>query len=154
MKIEYIKRTRDYYRAQGFKQDYQWARNKEVPFQPLLKPLKESIVTLVTTAVTEPDIPKPIRAAKSYSFDNAPRSFATSELSWDKETTHTRDRSSYFPMEILQDLAADGTIGGLAKRYHFVPTEYSQSNTIEKDAPAIVKACQQDAVDVAILIPL
>ena len=154
MKIEYIKRTRDYYRAQGFKQDYQWASNNQTPFQPLLRPLTDSVVTLVTTAVTEPDIPKPIRAAKSYSFASVPKAFETSELSWDKQTTHTRDRSSYFPMEILQDLAAEGTIGALAERYHFVPTEYSQSNTIEKDAPATVNACLQDAVDVAILIPL
>jgi len=154
MKIEYIKRTRDYYRAQGFKQDYQWASHNQTPFQPLLKPITDSVITLVTTAVTEPDIPKPIRAAKSYSFAKVPKAFETSELSWDKQTTHTRDRSSYFPMEILQDLVAEGTIGALAERYHFVPTEYSQSNTIEKDAPAIVNACKEDAVDVAILIPL
>jgi hypothetical protein len=154
MKIQYIQRTRDYYRAQGFEQDYTWAENTATPFQPLLKPLADSVVTLVTTAVTEPEIPKPSRTAKSYSFDDIPGAFDTSELSWDKTTTHTRDRSSYFPMEILRDMVDQGTIGALAARYHFVPTEYSQANTLNKDAPAIVKACIQDEVDVAILIPL
>jgi hypothetical protein len=154
MKIEYIQRTRDYYRAQGFKQDYTWAENSTTPFQPLLKPLTESVVTLVTTAVTEPDIPKPSRAARSYSFDDIPGAFDTSDLSWDKTTTHTRDRNSYFPVEILRHMVDQGTIGALADRYHFVPTEYSQANTLTKDAPAIVKACKQDEVDVAILIPL
>jgi hypothetical protein len=57
-------------------------------------------------------------------------------------------------MEILRDMVNQGTIGALADHYHFVPTEYSQANTLNKDAPAIVKACIQDEVDVAILIPL
>ncbi|MEC8819644.1 MAG: hypothetical protein VYA08_02015 [Pseudomonadota bacterium] len=154
MKIQYIQRTRDYYRAQGFEQDYSWAENTATPFQPLLKPLADCVVTLVTTAVTEPEIPKPSRAAKRYRFDDTPAAFDTSDLSWDKTTTHTRDRGSYFPMEILRDMVNQGTIGALADHYHFVPTEYSQANTLNKDAPAIVKACIQDEVDVAILIPL
>ena len=63
--IEYMKRTRDYYRAQGFEADYSWAHNDDIPFSKPAKPLAESTVTLVTTAVVEPEIPKPIRAAAS-----------------------------------------------------------------------------------------
>ena len=61
MKIRYIDRTRDYYRAQGFKADYAWSTNDETPFTPLTKPLSECTVTFVTTAVVESNIPKPIR---------------------------------------------------------------------------------------------
>ena len=74
MKIRYIDRTRDYYRAQGFKADYAWSTNDETPFTPLTKPLSECTVTFVTTAVVESDIPKPIRTAQHYDFESAPAS--------------------------------------------------------------------------------
>jgi len=154
MKTYYIDRTRDYYRAQGFSTDYTWSQYDETPFATLGKPLNASRVTLVTTGVVEADIPKPIRTAKHYAFSDVPEAFFTEELSWDKTTTHMRDRSSYFPVEILRALEEEQFIGDIAPRFHFVPTEYSQRLTIEQDAPSIVDACLEDEVDIAILIPL
>lgn len=153
--VDYMRRSRDYYRAQGFDQDYVWAHNAEIPFSRLDKPLSECTVTVVTTAVPDPAAaPKAIREAASYEFRQAPDTFDTSELAWDKETTHTRDRGSYFPIEPLEQLAGEGYIGRISRRFHFVPTEYSQRLTMTKDAPATLKACQDDEVDVAILVPL
>ena len=152
--IQYIRRTRDYYRAQGFKKDYTWARFDEIPFSPQAQPLADCTITLVTTAVVEPKIPKPIREARSYSFSEVPENFFTNDSAWDKATTNTDDRQSYFPLEVLRQFAASKRIGRLAPRFHFVPTEYSQSNTLEKDAPKILQACTTDQVDIALLIPL
>ena len=83
-----------------------------------------------------------------------PEHFDTSELAWDKDSTHTKDRQSYFPLEVLQQLAAEKMILDLAPRYHFVPTQYSHRATIEDDAPAISAACIEDQVDIALLVPL
>ncbi len=152
--IEYMERTRLYYRAQGFPKDYDWAHFDETPFHRTGKPLSECRITVVTTAVPEPEIPKPIRAASSHSFSNVPEHFDTSELSWDKETTHTDDRQSYFPVEVLNELAHEGMIKDLAPRFHFVPTQYSHRATTSEDAPAIVRACIEDEVDIALLVPL
>ena len=49
-RIDYIERTHEYYRAQGYEKEYHYARNEDIPFTPLKKPLAESRVTLVTTA--------------------------------------------------------------------------------------------------------
>jgi hypothetical protein len=152
--IAYMERTRRYYRAQGFDSDYTWAHHTHSPFTRLAKPLSESRVTLVTTAVPEPEIPKPVRRASSHLFTETPDKFDTDELSWDKDSTHTDDRQSYFPLEILETLVAEGMLGQLADHYHFVPTQYSQRATIEEDAPQIARACLEDGVDVAILIPI
>jgi len=151
--IAYIERTRRYYEAQGFG-PYQWAQHDEIPWQPLNKPLAECRVAIVTTAVPDGSIAKPIRTASSWRLDQAPERFRTDELSWDKINTHTDDRCSYFPLEALENLAASGVIGSLATRFHFVPTEYSQRNTTTDDAPVVVQACVEDEVDIAILIPL
>ncbi len=152
--VEYMERTRIYYRAQGFEKDYVWAHYEDSPFHQLEKPLSESRVTVVTTAVTHTNIPKAVRAAESISFNDVPDSFLTSELAWDKVTTHTDDRQSYFPLEVLNELVTAKFIGDIALRYHFVPTQYSHRATIEEDAPAVTRACLEDQVDIALLIPL
>ncbi len=152
--IPYMERTRLYYRAQGFARDYKWAEHSSTPFHKLEKALPECNVTVVTTAVTHDDVPKPVRTAEHIPFEEVPDSFLTSELSWDKETTHTDDRQSYFPLEVLQKLVAEGVIGSIASRYHFVPTQYSHRLTSEEDAPAIARACIEDSVDIALLVPI
>jgi D-proline reductase (dithiol) PrdB len=152
--INYMQRTRDFYRAQGFQKDYVWAHNDEIPFTGLAKPLSECTVAIVTTAVVESDIPKPVRKATSYPLTALPTQLDTNEVAWDKVTTHTDDRQSYFPLEALEELANSGKIKKLAPRFHFIPTEYSQSNTLELDAPAILAACKEDNVDIALLVPL
>lgn len=152
--LEYMARTRAYYAAQGFDQFYQWAHSITRPLLKISKPLSECNITFVTTAVPDGTIPKMKRAASSHLISEMPENFRTDELSWDKEATHTRDRNSYIPLKGLRQLLEEGVIGSIAKRYHFVPTEYSQRNTIEKDAPSILKACNEDQVDIAILVPL
>ncbi len=152
--VNYMERTRLFYRAQGFERDYVWAHYEDSPFHPLTKSLAECRVTVVTTAVTHADIPKAIRAAESIPFSSAPDEFFTSELAWDKVTTHTDDRQSFFPLEVLSELVSANRIGSLADQYHFVPTQYSHRATTAEDAPAITQACLEDEVDIALLIPL
>ena len=150
----YMEKTRRYYQAQGFEKAYQWAQFDEIPFSPLSKALEECTIALITTAVPDGAVPKLLRKASSLNLDQVPDQFFTDDLSWDKEATHTDDRQSYFPLEACQSLVEEGTLGQLAPRFHFVPTDYSQRHTIEDDAPSIVAACLEDEVDIAILIPL
>ena len=82
------------------------------------------------------------------------RGLFTNHLSWDKETTHTKDVESFLPIRQLEAQAADGRVGCLAQRFHGVPTDYSQRRTLEQDAPEVLRRCRDDAVDVALLIPL
>lgn len=154
--VRYMEKTRIYYEAQGFERPYQWAHFDEIPFTRPTRPLNQSTVAIVTTGISGPDIDLPMvgRVARSVPIDEAPGRFFTDDLSWDKTTTHMEDRESYFPLAFLQALASEGRIGRVAPRFHFVPTEYSQRQTIEADAPALLRACQEDEVDVALLVPI
>ena len=78
----------------------------------------------------------------------------TEELSWHKAVTHTNDISSFLPIQQLNMLKGEGKIKDLASRFHSLPTDYSQKNTLERDAPEILKRLREDEVDVAILVPL
>jgi len=158
--VSYIDRTRDYYAAQGYERPYVWARHTEAPFAPLAKPLAQSRITVITTASPWRD-DKPVdgvlRGGKQvWSGETAttPARLYTDDLAWDKEATHTRDVESFLPLARLRELAAAGRVGSVAARFHGVPTDYSQRRTLEQDAPEILARCREDAVDVALLVPL
>ena len=54
----------------------------------------------------------------------------------------------------LKKLKDEGKIGSLAPHFHSLPTDYSQRNTIENDAPEILKRLVEDQADIAMLVPL
>ena len=155
--IPYMERTRLYYRALGYSPDYRWAQNETAPFTRLKRPLAEAKIALITTSYPPGDWSDdnpPTKEVWSQDVSEAPEGLYNQNLAWDKESTHTRDRESYLPILAMQQLAEDGVIGGLTPRFHSVPTDYSHRNTIEHDAPDILKRLVEDGADAALLVPL
>lgn len=158
--ISYIDRTREFYSAQGYERPYRWARHADAPFAQLAKPLAESRIALVTTASPWREggaVDGVLRGGKqvwSGLCDEPPERLFTDDLSWDKESTHTRDVESFLPIEALRHHVEKGRLGSVAPRFHGVPTDYSQRRTNTQDAPEILERCRQDAVDIALLVPL
>jgi hypothetical protein len=148
-----MERTRIFYAAQGYSPPYRWAHNERIPFSPLKKDLSTSKIAVIITSVPHSAAGKP-REVHSLPTEAAPESFHTSELAWDKESTHTDDLGSYFPLKHLQTLVSEGRLGSIADRFHCVPTEYSHRKTQEMDAPLILSRCIEDEVDVVMLVPL
>ena len=152
--VAYIERTRNYYAAQGFTTPYRWASNDDAPCAPLGKPLSESVVGLATTAVTYPRKMFDPRHVIAISNNELPDKFFADDLEWDRAATHLDDTGSYFPFELLCKLVDDGSIGRLAQRSCFLPTEYSQRKTIESDANLVLRYCVEDQVDALLMVPL
>ncbi len=158
--VSYIDRTREYYAAQGYERPYRWAHHAAVPFTKLAKPLAESRVTVVTTAsrfTGQEALEGVLRGSKQvWSGETAvtPDRLYTDDLAWDREGTHTNDVESFLPLASLRALVGEGRLGSLAKRFHGVPTDYSQRRTLEEDAPEILARCRDDAVELALLVPL
>lgn len=152
--VPYIRRSREYYEAQGFEQAYRYAQHTDAPFTALPKPLNECTLGLVTTAATYARASLEPRKIDSGSTLAPPERLYTDDLSWDKQATHTDDLNTFCPIEHLQALAAEGVIGALAPRFHCAATEYSQRTTLEQDAPEIHRRLLEDGADVALLVPL
>lgn len=150
--VSYMDRTRHYYRALGYANDYVWATFADVPFAPLTRPLSELRIALITTA--SPADFDGVKRVWSAPVSPPPSSLFTDNVAWDKESTHTKDRESFLPIEAASELAREGIFKGLTARFHGVPTEYSQRKTIEQDAPEILARVRQDGADAAILCPL
>jgi len=158
--VSYIDKSREFYLAQDFGNPYRWAYNKDVPFTPLKKPLAESRVGLITTTspwteeLANDLADRPPKRAYAHPVTPIPERMFTMDLSWDKEATHTDDVDSFLPLHRLQEHVAEGRIGSLSPRFYGLPTEYSQRKTNTIDAPDILRFCQEDGVDVAMLVPL
>jgi hypothetical protein len=152
--VPYMQRTREFYRAQGYDKDYRWASNDDAPFTALNKPLGQSRIGVITTSMPDTELGRGKRAVYASPSDPLPTSRYTAELSWHQSMTHTDDVGSFLPLAALEQLQQTAVVGKTASRFYSLPTEYSQRNTLTKDAPAILDLVQQDEVDVVMLVPL
>ena len=71
----------------------------------------------------------------------------------DFKHTTAEDQGSYFPLAALRRAASAGRIGGVAPRFHGVPTHRSQRVTRDEYAPEVLARCREDGVDAAVLVP-
>jgi hypothetical protein len=152
--VAYMRRSREYYEAQGFETAYRYAHFESIPFKEPAKPLEDSVLGLVTTASIYRRASLEPRKVDSGVTRPPPARLYTDDLSWDKQATHTDDLNTFCPIEHLEALAADGVIGALAPRFHCAPTEYSRRTTLEKDAPELYRRLREDDADIALLVPL
>ncbi len=162
--IPYLQRIRTYYQALGYGAPYEWAHYADVPFAPLARPLAQARVALVTTAAPYqadkgdqgPGAPYNA-AAKFYSVYSADVStdpdLRISHVAIDRAHTTAEDQASYFPLGELRRQAAAGRIGGIAPRFHGLPTNRSHRTTLQTDCRELVARCREDRTDAAILVP-
>jgi len=162
--LRYIDRTRAYYLALGYDTPYVWAKNSDIPFTPLQKPLTKTKIALVTTAaIFDP--------AKGDQGPNAPynggakfytpyqacvegaQKTGISHIAYDRTHSPATDEQAWLPLNALKQAAKEGVIGGVTKHFHGLPTNRSQRVTIEKDAVLLLEALKQDQAEAAILVP-
>ena len=127
----------------------------------LSKPLSDCTVGVVTTATLPAhwqNLPdgqsRPQKRPYAESSYPDPDALYTMDMEWDKDTTHTDDLDTYLPLHRLQELQQSGLIGKVSPRFYGAPTTYSQRQTQESDAPVIFSWCEEDGVDIALLVPL
>ncbi len=151
--VSYMDRSREFYAAQGYARPYEWAYHRDVPFTPPRAPLSELRVGVVTTAFP-PRRGGGAKEAYRQAAEPVPEVMYTDDLSWDKDATHTEDVASFLPLAALARAAARGEVGSVAPAFYGVPTEYSRTKTVERDAPRVVRWCREDQVDLVLLVPL
>ena len=152
--VDYIDRTTQYYAAQGFEKPYLWAHNETAPFAALDRPLSEMTLGLASTAASYRRRELEPRRVVPLSNDRLPDRLYADDLAWDKQATHLDDRRSFFPIEVLHQLASDEIIGGVGPRSFLLPTEYSQRKTNTEDGPILLEHCREDGIDAMLLVPL
>ncbi len=162
--VRYIERTRSYYLGLGYENPYVWAHYIDVPFSPLKKPLTQSVLGLITTAVPYDSDKGPQGQGAPY---NSTAKFyqpyqqsiegkvdlRIAHVGIDRKNANMEDSNCWFPLEAAKRAVAKGEVGALSPNFYGLPTNRSQRHTLEMDAPRILEMLQLDGVDVAVLIP-
>ncbi len=162
--IQYMARTRAYYRALGYDAPYRWTHNVGAPFQSLKKSLAQSRVAIITTAAPFDPAkgdqgPGAIYngGAKFYQVYDGDTSkthdLRISHIAYDRVHTRADDSGTWFPLPALKQAAAQGRIGEVAPRFFGAPPHRRHRVTIETEAPEVLARAQADGVDAAVLVP-
>ena len=162
--IRYIERTRNYYLGLGYDNPYIWAHFIDAPFTPLAKPLNQSVLGLITTAVPfDPDkgpqgqgapynaaakIYQPYKKSVAGDVD-----LRIAHVGIDRKHANMEDINCWFPLESAKRATATGRVQSLSPHFYGLPTNRSQRHTLEIDAPLILEMLRADKVDTAVLIP-
>jgi len=162
--VRYIERTRSYYLGLGYENPYVWAHYIDVPFSPLQKPLNQSVLGLITTAV--PHDPSkgaqgqgaPYNAAAKFyqpyqQSVNGSIDLRIAHVGIDRKNANMEDSNCWFPLGAAKRAVAAGRVRALSPNFYGLPTNRSQRHTLEVDAPIILGMLKADGVDVAVLIP-
>ena len=161
--VRYIDKTREYYLRQGYEKPYRWAHFDDAPFAPLTKPLADSRLALISTSEiarrSDEDQRTPLEKGEVGNVYTIPSdtpldNLYSQSLSFDKYATSLDDVNAFFPIGHMRDLVAEGRLGSLASNAIALYNAYSQRRTREVDAPEVLAQCRDDAVDVALMVPV
>ena len=162
--LPYIERIRNYYLGLGYETPYVWAHFIDVPFITLSKPLNQSVLGLVTTAVPFDSSKGPQgpgapynSAAKFYEpysrSVNEDLDLRIAHVGIDRRNANMQDSHCWFPLDAAKRAVKTGRIQAISKHVYGLPTNRSQRHTLEVDAPLILGMMRADQVDLAVLIP-
>ncbi|MGD9602213.1 MAG: selenoprotein B [Gammaproteobacteria bacterium] len=160
MPIAYIDHLNRLYRSLGFP-PYDWTVNHTAPFTSLARPLNACTVALLTTGgISRRDAPPWNPDARNdFRLDAIPAdtpadAFQVHDHYYDDRAART-DINCQFPLTRLAELAAEGVIGGVARRHWsgFMGRIYKRSDVVEVHAPAFAACLREDDVDLLVLIP-
>ncbi len=136
-------------------------RPDAVPLARLGKPLNMARLTFVSSAGVQPKGTMPfdvVHPVGDYSFRRVPSSSATADLEIHQLKYPTagahRDLNVIFPIERLQELAAEGVIGGLTPNFFsFIGYNMDPERLERTLAEEIAAAVVADGAEAALLSP-
>jgi D-proline reductase (dithiol) PrdB len=147
-----------------FVRTYPWRRIDPVPWSPLMKPLADCRIVLVSSAGFVLPTQEP--------FDNGIRGgdFGWREIPADTDVrtlveTHrsgafdhaglARDPNVAFPIDRVRELAVAGRIGSMNRRHlSFMGSITAPGRLVRQTAPEAAQLMVDDGVDVALLVPV
>ena len=150
--------------VQLFLRAYPWRRIDPVPWTPLEKPLSRCRLALVSSAgfvlPNQTPFDESIKGGDP-SFREIP-SDADVKALIDTHRSESFDHSGLqqdpnlaFPMDRAQELAVSGRIGAVNHRHiSFMGSITAPGRFVRDTIPSIVNLLAQDAIDVALLVPV
>ena len=147
-----------------FLKAYPWRRIDPVPWSPLKKPLKECRLALVSSAgfvlPGQEPFDETIKGG-DWSFREIPNDTDAKTLveshrsqSFDHAGIH-EDSNLGLPLDRVKEMAAAGRIGAVNRRhFSFMGSIVAPGRFLRDSVPVMAGALVEDAVDVALFVPV
>jgi D-proline reductase (dithiol) PrdB len=138
---------------------YQWTENASVPWTPMVKPLAESRLALISSSGTYRRGQTPFKPDKN---DLTFREIAVETDAGDLLISHDyydhrdaeEDINCVFPLERLRELASEGFIGGLtAFHLTFMGRIFRKTQFLDEMIPAMIARLKAMETDLVLLVP-
>ncbi len=147
-----------------FLKAYQWRRVKPIPWSPLTKPISECRLALVSSAgfvlPEQEPFDETIRGGdpslREIPSDTDVRTLINSHRSTVFDHSGLdRDPNVAFPLDRVRELAANGRIGSLNRRHlSFMGSLTAPGRFVKQTVPEAARIFIEDAVDIALLVPV
>jgi D-proline reductase (dithiol) PrdB len=149
--------------AKSFIESYAPWESEDIPWSPLIKPLSECTVAMVTTAGAHHRDQTPFdmvdkNGDPSYRVIDITKPLSTLMITHDYYDHRAADRdiNVVFPIERLREFEHEGVIGKLADRHYGFMGHITGPHImtlITRTAPEVARLLKRDGVDAVLLTP-
>ena len=154
--VPYIEQIRRLYPNEP---PYQWTVNLTSPWAPMLKPIRDCRIALISSGGMYHPPQEPFNPVKNdLTFREIPKTADLADLRishYSKNARDVKDLNTIFPLDRFRQLEAKGRIGELAP-YAFtcMGRIFTRTRLQKEMAPHLIGRLQEMSVDAAFLVPV
>ena len=154
--VPYIEQIRRLYPNEP---PYQWTVNLTSPWAPMLKPVRECRIALISSGGMYHPTQEPFNPVKNdLTFREIPKTADLADLRishYSKNARDVKDLNTIFPLDRFRELEAEGRIGELAP-YAFtcMGRIFTRTRLQKEMAPHLIGRLREMSVDAAFLVPV
>ena len=154
--FSYVQYTRSKFPDQP---PYQWTENTGAPWTPIVKPVADSKVALISSGGVYRKDQTPFKPDKNdLTFREIPVGTDPQDLKISHDNYDHRDADKdvncVFPLPRLRELAAEGFIGSLTEvHFTFMGRIFRKSALLDEMTPAIIARLKELKTDLTFLVP-
>src|SRR5574337_1331883 len=138
---------------------YQWTVNLTSPWAPMLKPVRECRIALISSGGIYHPPQEPFNPVKNdLTFREIPKTADLADLRishYTKNARDVKDLNTIFPLDRFRELEAQGLIGELASpAFTFMGRIFMRTKVQNEMAPHLIERLKALQVDAAFLVPV
>jgi D-proline reductase (dithiol) PrdB len=154
--VAYIEQIRRLYSNEP---PYQWTVNLTSPWTPMVKPVRECRIVLISSGGIYHKSQEPFHPVKNdLTFREIPKDAPLTDLHishYSKNARDVKDLNTIFPLDRFRELEAQGLIGELASvAFTFMGRIFTRTRLQKEMAPHLIGRLKALQVDAAFLVPV
>lgn len=154
--VPYIEQIRRLYANEP---PYQWTVNLTSPWAPMVKPVRECRIALISSGGIYHKSQEPFNPVKNdLTFREIPKEAHLADLKishYSKNARDVKDLNTIFPLERFRELEIQGLIGELASvAFTFMGRIFTRTRLQKEMAPHLIGRLREMGVDAAFLVPV